>query len=566
MQFLTATSLRVRQILGFAVLLMMLATLTAVGISQVDTIDDTLTRINTVNSVKQRHAINFRGSVHDRAIALRDLVLIQDAGERRKVVADIRRLEGFYAEAARALDGMIAAGAEMTAEDRTRLDRIKAVEARTMPMAAQIIRLSETGDTAGATQVLITGARPAFTDWLAAINAFIDLQEVKNQEAGAIAAAKASGFRELMIIACAAALAVGLLFGIWSVAALRPLRRLTGVMLTLARGDLTVEVPKVASRDEIGDIAGAVAVFKANAIEAANFRARQESAERDAQARKKAEMASLAQSFESQVQGVVTGLSGSADQLRSSARALSGTAEDTERRAHQVLRSAESASTNVQTVAAATGQLSASSNEIGRRIEESAAKARTAADQAEGTNAVVQGLREKAERIGNVVKLISDIAEQTNLLALNATIEAARAGDAGRGFAVVANEVKSLATQTATATGDIAAQITDIQSVTRDAVGAIQGIAAAIREVDGIAATIAAAVEEQNAAIGEIGRNVDQAARGTGEVSEAIAGVGEAASRTGSAAAQLLGASEELSRQAGALQTQLDRFLAGIRA
>lgn len=277
MQFLTATSLRVRQILGFAVLLMMLAALTAVGISQVDTIDDTLTRINTVNSVKQRHAINFRGSVHDRAIALRDLVLIQDAAERRKVVADIRRLEGFYADAARALDGMIAAGAEMTAEDRTRLDRIKAIEARTMPMAAQIIRLSDAGDSAGATQLLISGARPAFTEWLAAINAFIDLQEVKNQEAGAIAAAKASGFRELMIIACAVALAVGLLFGLWSVAALRPLRRLTGVMLTLARGDLTVEVPKVASRDEIGDIAGAVAVFKANAIEAADFRARQES-------------------------------------------------------------------------------------------------------------------------------------------------------------------------------------------------------------------------------------------------------------------------------------------------
>src|SRR5581483_6402434 len=148
-----------------------------------------------------------------------------------------------------------------------------------------------------------------------------------------------------------------------------------------------------------------------------------------------------------------------------------------------------------------------------------------ATQQATRTNEQIQGLAEAAQRIGDVVKLITDIAGQTNLLALNATIEAARAGDAGKGFAVVASEVKSLANQTAKATEEIAAKIAEMQTATQESVGAVQGISQTIGRINEIATTIASAVGEQGAATKEIARNVQQASAGTNEVSSNIAGV-----------------------------------------
>jgi methyl-accepting chemotaxis protein len=165
-----------------------------------------------------------------------------------------------------------------------------------------------------------------------------------------------------------------------------------------------------------------------------------------------------------------------------------------------------------------------------------------------------------------VVKLISDIASQTNLLALNATIEAARAGEAGKGFAVVASEVKNLATQTAKATEDIAAQIAAIQEATGSSVEAIQGIGATIREINDVATSIASAVEEQGAATKEIARNVQQAAVGTQDVSSNIGGVTQAAADTGHAASQMLSATSELARQSETLRGEVDRFLRDIRS
>jgi methyl-accepting chemotaxis protein len=178
----------------------------------------------------------------------------------------------------------------------------------------------------------------------------------------------------------------------------------------------------------------------------------------------------------------------------------------------------------------------------------------------------VQGLAEAAQRIGDVVKLISDIASQTNLLALKATIEAARAGEAGKGFAVVASEVKNLASQTAKATDEIAQQIAGIQIATGAAVAAIREIGKSIGEMTAVSATIASAVEEQSASTKEISRNVQQAAVGTQGVTSNVAGVTQAAASTGTAADGVLAASDELAKQADALHREIDRFLENIRA
>jgi methyl-accepting chemotaxis protein len=346
----------------------------------------------------------------------------------------------------------------------------------------------------------------------------------------------------------------------------KPIVSITRTMETLSAGNTAVEVPGMGRRDEIGQMASAVQVFKQNMIDAERLRIEQKEAERRAEADKKAALVTMADRFEASVQGVVQGVSSSAAEMQANAKSMSSTAEATSRQSVAVAAAAEQASTNVQTVASATEELSSSISEISRQVAQSAKIAAKAADEATRTNAQVKGLNDAAQKIGDVVKLINDIAGQTNLLALNATIEAARAGEAGKGFAVVASEVKSLATQTAKATEDIAAQVGAIQSATSDAVKAIEGITGTIGQVNEIATTIASAVEEQGAATQEIARNVQQASRGTSEVSSNIAGVTKAATETGQASGVVLAASGELAKQADTLRGEVDRFLVSVRS
>ena len=171
-----------------------------------------------------------------------------------------------------------------------------------------------------------------------------------------------------------------------------------------------------------------------------------------------------------------------------------------------------------------------------------------------------------ADKIGDVVQLINTIAGQTNLLALNATIESARAGEAGKGFAVVASEVKQLASQTARATDEISAKISEIQQSTQGTVTSMAEIMRVIANMKQISSSIAGAVEEQGAATGEIAQNCQRAANGTQQVTQNITGVGQAAQLTGSASTELLALSEGLSGQASDLKQVVERFMQDLQA
>ncbi|MCJ2143430.1 methyl-accepting chemotaxis protein [Methylobacterium sp. E-066] len=345
----------------------------------------------------------------------------------------------------------------------------------------------------------------------------------------------------------------------------KPLSAFTAALRRLAGGELATAIPGAGRRDEIGLMAAAAGVFRDSMIQAQTLSADQhaEQARREERARW---IEDITRSFDQSASDLLQKVDKAAAGMREACRAMSETASAAARQTGSAADAAQQASANVQTVAAATEELSASIAEIGDQVSKSAEIAIQAVKEAERTDRQIQGLASVAERIGEVVRIISAIAEQTNLLALNATIEAARAGEAGRGFAVVAAEVKGLAGQTAKATEEITAQIGAIQSETGVAVEAVQSIGKTVDTMNAISSAIAAAVEQQRFATGDISRSIDEASRGTGAVSENVVSASTAADATRRVAEEVGSAAGDVTRSAEALRAEVVRFLADMRA
>ncbi len=345
-----------------------------------------------------------------------------------------------------------------------------------------------------------------------------------------------------------------------------PLVDLGRAMAAISSGRLDTPVPAVASGDEIGAMARALAVFRDKAADAEQARAEAEAERERAGADRRAARLALADDFERGVSAVVGSLGVAADGMHRAAEDLSGIAGRTRSQSVAAARAADSALQDVQTVAAAAEQLSASIAEIGVQVSRANGVAATAVTEAAATNRTVRALEQSGQRIGDAVGMISLVAQQTKLLALNATIEAARAGEAGRGFTVVANEVKALAEQTERTTDGIVAQVSAVQEATLEAVRAIATIGGRIEEINGISAAISAAIEEQGAATQEIARCVQGAAASTAEASQTIVEVSDSAIRSGGSAEQVLRTAEALNEQAAALRRTLSGFLDTVRA
>ena len=552
-------SIKARLVIGFGAVIAMAAVCGLFAINTVGSLSALTTKLYQHPFTVSTAALQAQSNMIAMHRSMKDVVLSKDAAGLDKAIAAVNEGEAkVYQYFAVVQDRFLG--------DKTQVN--EAIEAfrAWRPIRDEVMALMREGKAAEAFAVTRDKGAPQVAKVTKSITAVVDFSLDKAAKFDAAASVQRDDAFATMYALMAAIVVVGLGVALAiTVSITRPLTALRGCMGRLAEGDYGAAVPFLDNASEAGEMARAVAVFKENGQRVTHLQAEQENARRRAETDKRSAMNALADDFESHINNVVDHVASASTEMNATASSMSAVAEQAMRQASAVAAAATKASSNVQTVASAAEELAASITEIGRQVSQSTRTTRLAVDKARETNKIVGSLSEAAQKIGEVVNLINSIAGQTNLLALNATIEAARAGEAGKGFAVVASEVKSLANQTAKATGDISAQIAAVQGATGQAVHAIQEIMAIIDEVSTTSTAIASAVEQQQAATGEIARNVEQASAGTNEVARNIAGVTEAAGEAGRAAEQVLDEARDLSRQSESLRTEVDGFIRRVR-
>lgn len=528
-------SIRNKILVGFAGILLLMIALTVVGILRVRTINDGLTQINDVNAVKQRYAINFRGSVHDRSIDIRDVVLIQDDGELLQSVLDnIDRLKAFYEESEAPMDEIFATSNSILAEEREALAEIKRVEEETEPVIERVIELRLAQEREAARRLLLESARPLFTEWLNVINVFIDLQERLNQEIAEQTRAVAEGFARLITIATAAALAVGAGLSIWAVRAINPLRDVGTALRDISEGDgdLTVTLNS-SSDDEVGTVAAEFNGFVSSLRSII-------STVRDSVERLAAATDGLVSNMD-HTTSAVRSVNGGIDEVRSqivehqapevsemstTIEQIMGNVENLssviERQAQTIHDSTASVEELIANVASITENLQKSSE----RFDYLKEVADGGSERIREVNEMVASISEQSQGMLQANQVISNVAAQTNLLAMNAAIEAAHAGEAGKGFAVVADEIRKLAENSSTQSTSISRVLNELQRSIQEVVSkageagsAFDSVQEAIETVVALQREIKGAMDEQTSGNQQVLASFEQINQLTSEVS-----------------------------------------------
>lgn len=451
MQFLSDLTIRARLSFGFGIILALMVILVTLGIQKVDFIDRTLAEITDVNSVKQRYAINYRGSVHDRAIAIRDVTLASSSSQLNEFQHEIDELAEFYRDSEQKMQAMIKSGEYFSAEELAILKDIDRIQEQTLPLIDQIIDAKTRGESVDA--IVLSEARPAFIQWLNDINRFIDYQEAANQTATPEARDVASGFGQLMLALLGCAVVFSALIGIIIE---RSIRASLGGELATAQKSLS----KMAE----GNLSESIQTNFDDSMMAS--------------------LSSMQGTIGSTVSNIVSAseqlsvqLHDVSDRSRDVLKAAEQQAELTTNTAYQLNLIREN-SDQVSQIASHTEDNSSVTVDYAKQglnvVKASAQEMELISDTVNNTVEQIRQLEEQTKKIGGIASVISGISEQTNLLALNAAIEAARAGETGRGFAVVADKVRQLAQRTGEATAEIDKMINEVQAQARSSMDAME--------------------------------------------------------------------------------------------
>ncbi len=494
---------------GFSLVLLALVGLTVFGTFRVSSINTSLTTIGDINSVKQRYAINFRGSVHDRAIAVRDVVLETDKSAVATQQQLITKLAADYTQSAGPLDQLIANPAT-TDDERSALAAIKEIEAKTLPLTEKVIALRLADQNPEALALLLGEVRPAYVAWLASINKLIDIEEAKNKVESANARTIAQGFSSLMLIMTVLAIAVGSLVA-WLIAR-SLLQQLGGepadaaaLAHAVAQGDLSVRI----------------------ALQPGDSR-----------------------SLMAQLQAMQTSLSTVVSNVRHGAEGVATTSAEIAQGNTDLSNRTEQQASALETTASSMEQLSATvkqnadnarqANQLAQSASSVAVKGGTVVGQVVET---MKGINESSRRISDIISVIDGIAFQTNILALNAAVEAARAGEQGRGFAVVATEVRSLAGRSAEAAKEI-------KNLINASVERVEHGTALVDQAGETMAEVVGSIRRVTDIMGEISAASNEQATGVGQVSEAVTAMDQATQQNAALVEQTAAAASTLESQA----------------